>query len=222
MAYRVRVWDLPTRLFHWLLVACIVALFVTGYVGGTAMDWHARTGYAVLALLLFRIVWGFVGGHWSRFRSFVYAPRSILAYVSGRAHPDHLVGHNPLGAGSVFAMLLVLLAQVATGLVGDDEISFTGPLNRFVSNARGLAATWYHRRVGQWLLVALVLLHLGAIAFYRFKKRDDLVRPMVGGDKLLARPAASSRDDAASRIVAAVLLALAAAAVTWLVRLGNP
>lgn len=222
MPYRVRVWDLPTRLFHWLLVGCIVALFVTGYVGGAAMDWHARTGYAVLALLLFRIVWGFVGGHWSRFRSFVYAPRSVLAYVSGRAHPDHLVGHNPLGAGSVFAMLLLLLAQVATGLVGDDEIAFTGPLNRFVSNARGLAATWYHRRIGQWLLVALVVLHLAAIAFYRLKKRDDLVRPMVSGDKQLARPAPSSRDDAASRMVAAVLLALAAAAVTWLVRLGNP
>ena len=91
------------------------------------MDWHARLGYAVLALLLFRLVWGFVGGRWSRFASFLYAPRSVLAYLRGQPHPDHLVGHNPLGAGSVFAMLAVLLAQVATGLVSDDEIAFTGP-----------------------------------------------------------------------------------------------
>ena len=101
----------------------------------------------MLTLLLFRIVWGFIGGgHWSRFRSFLYAPVSVLAYLGGRAHPDHLVGHNPLGAGSVFAMLLVLLAQVATGLMGDDEIAFTGPLNRFVSSASGRARTWYRKR----------------------------------------------------------------------------
>jgi cytochrome b len=160
MAYRVRVWDLPTRLFHWLLVACVAGLIATGYIGGAWMGWHARIGYAVLTLLLFRIAWGFVGGHWSQFRAFLYHPGSVVAYLRGRGHPDHLVGHNPLGAGSVFAMLLVLLAQVATGLVGDDEIAFTGPLNRFVSTSRGLAATWYHKAVGQWLLVGLIVLHL--------------------------------------------------------------
>jgi cytochrome b len=166
MTHRVRVWDLPTRLFHWLLAACVVLLVVTGYIGGDAMPWHARVGYAVLALLLFRLAWGFVGGRWSRFKSFLYRPASVLAYVGGRAHPDHLVGHNPLGAGSVFAMLLVLAAQVGTGLFADDEIAFTGPLNRFVSNATGLAATWYHKAVGQWLLIGLVVLHLAAIAWY--------------------------------------------------------
>ena len=221
MAYRVRVWDLPTRLFHWLLVACVAGLIVTGYVGGGAMDWHARIGYAVLTLLLFRIAWGFVGGHWSQFRAFLYHPGSVVAYLRGRAHPDHLVGHNPLGAGSVFAMLLVLLAQVATGLVGDDEIAFTGPLNRFVSTSKGLAATWYHKAVGQWLLVGLIVLHLGAIAFYRVRKRQDLVRPMIVGDKDLAAPAPSSRDDLASRAVALVIAVVAAALVAWIVRLGR-
>ena len=100
MAHRIRVWDLPTRLFHWLLALCVVGLVVTGKVGGAAMDWHARLGYAVLALLLFRLAWGFIGGHWSRFATFLYAPRSVGAYLAGRGHPDHLVGHNPLGAGS--------------------------------------------------------------------------------------------------------------------------
>lgn len=221
MASRVRVWDLPTRLFHWLLVACVVGLVVSGYRGGDAMVWHARLGYAVLTLLLFRIVWGFVGGRWSRFHTFVYAPRSVLAYLRGQPHPDHLVGHNPLGAGSVFAMLLVLLAQVGTGLLGDDEISFTGPLNRFVDGGTGLAATWYHKAVGQWLLAALVVLHIAAVLFYLLRKRQNLVRPMLAGDKELAAPAAASRDDAVTRLGAAVVLGLCAAAVTWMVGLGQ-
>lgn len=220
MAHRVRVWDLPTRLFHWLLVLCVVGLVVTGKVGGGAMDWHARLGYAVLALLLFRLVWGFIGGHWSRFASFVYAPRSVGAYLGGRGHPDHLVGHNPLGAGSVFALLLVLLVQVGTGLVGDDEIAFTGPLNRFVSSSTGLAATAYHKQWGQWLVIGLVLLHVAAILWYLLRRRQNLVRPMIVGDKEVAHAARASRDDAGSRLVALVVLAAAAGVVTWIVRLG--
>jgi cytochrome b len=198
---------------------CVVLLVATAYAG--AMQWHARAGYVVLALLLFRIVWGFIGGRWSRFASFLYAPRSVAAYLRGSAHPDHLVGHNPLGAGSVFAMLAVLLAQVATGLVGDDEIGFQGPLNRFVSIDRGLAATWYHRKIGQWLVIALVLLHVAAIAYYVVRKRQVLVRPMVVGDKDLATPASPSRDDAGSRLVAAAVLAACSALVWWVVRPGS-
>jgi cytochrome b len=221
MAYRVRVWDLPTRLFHWLLALCVVGLVITGYVGGAAMDWHARLGYAVLTLLLFRLVWGFVGGHWSRFRSFLYAPGSVVAYLRGRSHPDYLVGHNPLGAGSVFAMLLILLAQVGTGLVGDDEIAFTGPLNRFVSTSKGLAATWYHKQVGQWLVIGLVVLHILAVLYYVMRRKQALVRPMIAGDKEVATPAPSSRDDLATRSAAAVLLAVCAGIVWAIVRLGS-
>jgi cytochrome b len=220
MTYRVRVWDLPTRLFHWLLAACVIGLVVTGKQG--AMDWHARLGYAVLTLLAFRLVWGILGGRWSRFSSFVYSPGSVLAYLRRQAHPDHLIGHNPLGALSVFAMLLVLAAQVATGLIGDDEIAFTGPLNRFVASSTGLAATWYHKAIGQWLLIGLVVLHVAAVLFYLWKKRENLVRPMLVGDKVLAHPAQPSRDDLASRMVALVLLAACAAVVAWVVGLGNP
>ncbi len=222
MPHRVRVWDLPTRLFHWLLVACVILLVVTGHVGGDALQWHARLGYSVLALLLFRLAWGFVGGHWSRFRNFLYRPSALAAYVAGRARPEHGVGHNPLGAVSVFAMLLVLLAQVATGLVTDDEIAFTGPLNRFVASSTGLAATWYHKAVGQWLVVALAILHVAAVVFYLARKRQNLVRPMLVGDKDLAAAAPASRDDLGSRSLAGVLALVAAAAVWWLVSLGNP
>lgn len=219
MAYRVRVWDLPTRLFHWLLAACVIALVATAKAG--AMLWHERLGYAVLTLLLFRIVWGVVGGHWSRFASFLYAPGSVVAYLRGRAHPDHLIGHTPLGAASVFAMLLVLAAQVGTGLVSDDEIAFTGPLNRFISTDAGLAATSYHRAIGQWLVLGLVLLHLAAIAWYAWRKRQNLVRPMLAGDKEVAAEARSSRDDTVTRTAAAVLLAACGAATWWIVALGN-
>jgi cytochrome b len=219
MAYRVRVWDLPTRLFHWLLVFCVVSLVVTGYQG--AMEWHARLGYAVLSLLLFRLVWGFVGGRWSRFASFVPTPGRVRAYLQGSAHPDHLVGHNPLGAGSVFAMLLLLLAQVLTGMVSDDDAGFTGPLNRFVTNARGLQAAWYHKVVGQWVIVALVVLHIAAVVYYLAKKRQNLVRAMVIGDKELVAPASSSRDDLVSRAIALVLIAACAGGVAWIVQWGN-
>ena len=221
MAFRVRVWDLPTRLFHWLLVFCVVSLVISGYVGGPAMVWHARLGYTVLALLLFRIAWGLVGGHWSRFKSFIYAPSSVMAYLRGQSHPDHLIGHNPLGAGSVFAMLLVLLAQVGTGLVSDDEIAFQGPLNRFVASSKGLAATWYHKQIGQWLVIGLVVLHVAAVLYYLLKKRTNLIRPMLVGDKEVVAPAVSSRDDTVSRLAAAVVFGLGAAAVTWLVSLGS-
>jgi cytochrome b len=221
MANKIRVWDLPTRLFHWGLVACIVGLVATGYTGGSAMNWHARIGYAALSLLLFRLLWGVVGGRWSRFSSFLYSPGSVINYLRGRAHPDHLIGHNPLGAASVFAMLAVLLAQVATGLVGDDEISFTGPLNRFVESSKGLAATWYHKRIGQWLLLALVVLHIGAVLYYVVRRKDNLIKAMVGGDKMLARPAPGSRDTPGTRLLALALLALCSAAVAWLVRLGG-
>jgi cytochrome b len=221
MAIRVRVWDLPTRLFHWVLVVCIVCLFITGYRGGDVMPWHARFGYAVMTLLIFRIVWGFVGGRWSRFASFFYSPASVVAYLRGRSHPDHLVGHNPLGAGSVFAMLLVLAAQVATGLIGDDEIAFTGPLNRFVATASGLGATWYHKSIGQWLLVALVVLHVAAVLFYLLKKRQNLVRPMLTGDKEVETQAISARDDARTRVAALVIIAIAAGIVVWVARFGT-
>jgi cytochrome b len=217
MPTTVRVWDLPTRIFHWALAASVLGSLATAWAPGSWVEWHARLGYGSLALLVFRLLWGVVGGRWSRFTSFLYSPRSVMAYLRGSPHPDHLVGHNPLGAGSVFAMLLVLLVQVGTGLVSDDEIAFQGPLNRFVATSKGLAATSYHKNIGQWLVVALVVLHVGAILYYLLKKGDNLVRPMVSGDRDVASPTASSRDDAAVRLLALLLFAACAGGVAWLV-----
>lgn len=218
---KLRVWDLPTRLFHWLLAACVIGLVITGKVGGNAMVWHAWLGCAVGALLVFRLLWGFVGGRWSRFASFIYSPGSTLAYLRGRAHPDHLIGHNPLGALSVFALLAILAVQVATGLVSDDEIAFTGPLNRFVASATGLAATAWHKQYGQWIIIALVVLHVAAILFYVLVKRETLVKPMITGDKEAGGSAGPSRDDAGTRVLAALLFAACAGLAAWVSSLGG-
>jgi cytochrome b len=219
----IRVWDLPTRLFHWLLAAAVVGLVITANVGGNWMNWHLRLGYAVLTLLLFRLVWGFVGGHWSRFGSFFYAPSSVLAYLRGRAKPEHRVGHTPLGALSVFALLLILLAQVTTGLMSDDEIAFFGPLVRFVSGETVALATGYHKNVGKFIVIGLVVLHVAAIVFYKWVKKDNLVRPMVSGDKQVAAGSnlPQARDTLASRVLALVVLAACGGAVAWLVQLGS-
>lgn len=219
MSYKVRVWDLPTRIFHWSLLVCVVALVVSGQVGGAAMDWHFRLGYAVLTLLLFRLVWGLVGGYWSRFSSFLYSPGSIIRYLHGHPRIEDGIGHNPLGSASVFAMLLFLSLQVGTGLISDDEIASAGPLTRFVSASLVSQATAYHKQVGKLILMALVALHVLAILFYLFRKGENLLRPMVLGDKEVTLPAPNARDDARSRTLAAVVLVLCGASVLLLLKL---
>lgn len=211
----VRIWDLPVRLFHWTLAACVVALVITAKVGGNAMEWHFRLGYAVLALLVFRIVWGLVGGRWSRFTAFLYSPMRLVRYLKGSAHAEDSIGHSPLGALSVFGLLAVLIAQVATGLLSDDEIAFAGPLTRFVSNAVVGQATSYHKEIGQYLVIGFVVLHLLAIGFYVLVRRQRLVGPMVHGNKDLAAPAVPSRDDWASRALALIVLAGCAGLAWW-------
>ncbi|MCK6425516.1 MAG: cytochrome b/b6 domain-containing protein [Burkholderiaceae bacterium] len=220
---RVRVWDLPTRLFHWLLLACVVGAVVTAKLGGNAVVWHFRFGAAVLALLAFRLVWGLIGGRWSRFSAFVHSPAAFWRYLRGRARPDeHLdVGHNPLGALSVFALLAVLVLQVATGLVADDEIANTGPLVAHVSGALSSQATTWHKTFGQWLLFALVGLHLAAILFYRVAQGRDLVGPMLHGDKLLEVPVPAAADGLPQRLLALAVAAASAALATWVLGLGG-
>ena len=217
----VRVWDLPTRLFHWSLVACVVASFISVKIGGNAMAWHLRCGYAVLALLAFRLLWGFVGGYWSRFASFLYSPATLLRYLRGQGRSDeHFdVGHTPLGSVSVFAMLLFLSAQVASGLFADDEIATTGPLNKLVSSATGLWLTGYHKHIGQWVLIALVLLHVAAVVTYRLRLNTDLIGPMFSGDKLLPSGVQASDDDNTTRGMAAVVLTACAAILAYVLNL---
>lgn len=205
MSNTVRVWDLPTRLFHWLLLACLVGLVSTAQAGGNAMEWHFRLGYAVLSLLLFRFAWGFVGGQWSRFSSFIYSPRTLICYLRGQEQPEHAIGHNPLGAISVFLLLGVLLLQVVSGMISDDEIAATGPLVKYVSDTLVRSATFYHKDIGANILYGLAALHLGAILFYKFKKGQNLTLSMFHGDKNITTAIIHSRDDAQSRFRACLV-----------------
>ncbi|MFZ2220390.1 MAG: cytochrome b/b6 domain-containing protein [Rhodoferax sp.] len=221
MSSKIRVWDLPTRLFHWLLAGAVIGSLISANVGGTAMEWHFRLGYAVLSLLLFRLVWGVVGGHWSRFSTFFYSPATLWRYLTGQVLPEHAIGHSPTGALSVFGILVFLLLQVAAGLFSDDDISASGPLGKFVSNGVVESATFYHTNVGKFMLLALIVAHLIAIAYYVFKKKTNLVRPMLSGDKATDILATPSRDDAASRGLALVIFVICASLVAAMVNLAS-
>ncbi len=220
-----RVWDLPTRVFHWLLAFCVISALISGEVGGDALAWHLRLGYCLITLLLFRVVWGFIGGHWSRFKQFLYSPLTIIRYLRGHHQPEHEVGHSPLGSLSVWGLLLILGAQVATGLMSDDEIATQGPLVKFISGATSSLATNYHKHWGKVIIIVLVLLHVAAILFYLFKKKQNLIMPMLRGDKAIpiakTQTLAASKDQLAQRITALVIFAAIAFAVAYSVqRLG--
>ena len=183
---RVRVWDAPVRIVHWLIALSIPALWWTGEHG--QLEWHRRVGYALLGLLIFRLIWGFVGGSTARFGSFVRGPRAVMGYAAKLARGETVVavGHNPMGGWSVLGLLALTLAETALGLFSVDVDGLeSGPLAARVDFDNGrLAAHWHH-----WLfnaLLALVGLHLAAIAFYAVVKRDNLIAPMVTGSRAMA------------------------------------
>lgn len=211
----VRIWDLPTRLFHWALAGLLTASWLSGQFGGQPwLEWHFRSGYAILTLLVFRLLWGFAGDRYARFASFAPSSRDALRYLRS---PRPWAGHNPLGALSVYALLIVAAVQVVTGLFASDGDFTEGPWTRFVSESAVKLASSIHR-FNRWVLLALVLLHLGAIAWHTVGRREPLMRGMINGDRNLfdAEPAA---DDTAVRLRALVLLGLSVALVAYVVTL---
>ena len=215
--YTIRIWDLPTRLFHWTLALCVLALVITGNVGGDAMVWHFRFGYAVLALLIFRTVWGFCGGHWSRWSTLRGHPKTVWSYLR-RPENAAQAGHNPLGSLSVLALLTLLLLQVATGLISDDEIATAGPFVPWVSSSLSTLATHWHTATGKKFLLLFVALHLVAIWFYRRFKQKPLTRAMWTGDQILATEVPPSRDNARTRLLGLGVWCLACGLVYWLIQ----
>jgi cytochrome b len=210
-----RIWDLPTRLFHWTLAALVAFSVVTVKLGGFWMDWHMRSGYAILTLVLFRVLWGFAGNRYARFSNFIRPPAVIVDYLRGRV--AHGAGHSPLGALSVVAMLAVMMLQASTGLFSNDGNFTEGPLAKFVSGALGERVSTVHRW-GEWAIYALVGLHLAAVAYYSAFRSLGLVRPMITGDRA-GLDAPPGEDGGALRLRALVLAALAAGLVAWIVNL---
>jgi len=212
---RVRVWDLPLRLFHVLLLICVAVALVTAQLGGNWMTWHVRAGASTVGLLLFRAIWGFVGPRYARFHTFLYPPRQVLACLKPGVHASmRHAGHNPAGAVSVFAMLLVLLAESVSGLFSSDAIATEGALVRFGSDAAVSTATSLHVAL-QWAVYALIALHLLAIFGRLLLKREDLIRPMLSGDKygIDAEPA---MDTPMVRGIGLALASLLIAGSIWL------
>ncbi len=217
MSQRIRVWDLPTRLFHWSLAALVVLSFVSVKIGGNWLTWHFYSGYALIALVGFRLVWGFVGGRYARFSSFLFGPKAIIGYLRGSPDAPRTLGHNPLGSLSVYGLLGLTGLQALGGLFANDDIASEGPLARFVSKEVSDQITSLHH-LNEKFIMLLVLTHIAALLYYRFAKRENLVRAMVTGDKHEGDPAAASRDDAALRMRAVLVLGVCAALVWALLK----
>jgi cytochrome b len=216
--YSAPVWDLPVRVFHWALALLVISQLVTAALGGNAMQVHAFGGYAILALVLFRILWGFFGGTHARFRDFVRAPAAVVRYaksILGGPHATHR-GHNPLGGWSVLVMLGSLLVQAATGLFANDDVMMEGPLAKHVSERASKIATAIHD-VNAAILFTLVAIHIAAVLFYWLAKKEDLIVPMITGRKLSATSSEPARYGSAW--LAALLLGCSAAAVYFIVRI---
>jgi cytochrome b len=199
---KIKVWDLPLRLFHWLLVAAVATAFVSAKIGGNAMVWHGRAGLLIIGLVAFRIVWGFIGSGTARFTSFVRGPAAIKAYLDGQWHG---VGHNPLGALSVLGLLTLVGVQATTGLFANDDISYQGYLYALVGAKLSGQLTGLHK-LFEPALITLVILHLGAIAFYMRIKKRNLVKPMITGWDEASKPVEPPRNGGmAAFLVAATI-----------------
>lgn len=212
----VRVWDLPTRLFHWLTVALVAAAYATWQLN--RMDWHAWVGEILLALLLFRLLWGIFGSDTARFSRFLAAPRTALRHLARllRREPDHQAGHNPAGGWMVVLLLLILLGETLTGIFVNNDIADVGPLTAMTPAAVADAIDALHAILWNVLLAAIAL-HLAAIVAYAVAKGQNLLLPMVTGTKVL--PQEVPQPGLASPLRAVLLLAVSAGAAALIVRL---
>jgi cytochrome b len=218
----VPVWDIFVRCFHWSLVGLFTFSVVSAKLGGNWIEWHVKSGYAILALVLFRMIWGFVGGEYARFSSFLAGPVRGVRFLLGlfQKQTQHVAGHNPVGGWMVIVLLLLLALQATLGLFSNDEIATTGPLARYVSDDTSISAMSWHRRIGDALLI-LVGVHILAVLFHVFVKKEGLIRAMFNGNKQLpeslAREANVARKSSVSVgfVVLTIAIIAVAVAVNW-------
>jgi cytochrome b len=216
----VKVWDLPTRLFHWTLAILVAFSWWSGEQGYGWMPWHFWSGYAVLTLLIYRLMWGFVGSRTARFSDFVKGPREGLHHLTALLRPGKTddVGHNPMGGWMVVALLLLLLVQTGTGLFAEDANMNAGPLYLVVSEKASRQLGDIHEIVSKLVLIAIIL-HVLAVIAYLVLKRDNLIGPMFSGKKDLNLPP-GAEPKMANPFLALALLALSALIVYGITRLG--
>jgi cytochrome b len=211
-----KVWDLPVRLFHWAIVGLILAAWLSQEFN--RMQWHMWIGETILTLLLFRVVWGFIGSDTARFSRFLRSPVAAARHLAHirRREPDHEIGHNAAGGWMVLVMLGLIGVQAATGLFSNDDGNTEGPLMHLASKDRSDWLSHIHSLNFKFIEIVIAL-HILAIAAYAVLKRQNLLRPMVTGAKLMPENATAPR--LVSPVRAAVALAFATGAVVWLTRL---
>jgi cytochrome b len=211
-----KVWDLPVRLFHWSLLASVAGAWLTNSLGVTYFRYHLWCGYAVLVLVSFRILWGMVGTRHARFWNFLRGPLATAQYgfslLRGSNTPS--AGHNPLGGLMVLLLLALLLTEAATGLFGNDEIFNFGPLYSYVTSAQSIALTSLHRKLFNFILAA-VALHVLAVAYYQFFKREKLVNAMWHGRKPATAVPAGEQISGSRLWLALLLLVVLSAVLAW-------
>lgn len=214
---KIRVWDLPTRVFHWSIVVLFIFSWVSAKIGGTTMQYHLWSGYAMLSLVIFRVLWGVAGSETTRFAHFVRGPRTVMAHARAflkSGYQSVALGHNALGGWSVLAMLFALALQTTTGLFANDDITTEGPLYHLVSKATSDLISEIHSSAF-YVLLALVVMHISAIVFYRVVHHENLLTPMLTGDKVVGQGTPALRQ--ASVWLALVLALAAGGAVYWIV-----
>lgn len=212
---KIRVWDLPVRLFHWLLVLMLGISWITAEIGGNAMEYHMWSGYVILGLLLFRVLWGIVGSETARFSHFIYGPAAVLEYARAlfKSTYKSATGHTPLGGWSVIALLLTLATQAISGLFSNDDIANEGPLYHLVHKATSNLFSLVHLYSFN-ILLGLVIIHLVAIVYYRLKHRDNLIKPMISGYKLVDTNTIEPKQ---SNLLLATIFALLTAGTVYLI-----
>lgn len=214
------VWDLPTRLFHWLLALLILAAFLSD----ENRDLHQRIGITILALVLFRLIWGVIGGRYARFTNFLRGPKAVIEHLHEmrQPNPPQHVGHNAAGGWMVAVLLVLVLAQAGTGLFTNDLITYVGPLGGLVAESTSEKITTLHKIMSN-LILAAVALHVGAVAVYLIWKKQNLVRPMLTGRRAdlgdAGLPPLADRAPPLWR--AAIAVAVAIAAVAGILSLGR-
>ncbi len=216
-AGRVFVWDIPVRLFHWTLLALMVALFVTAEILDGAIELHATLGRAVLALVLFRLLWGVAGSSYARFSQFVRGPETVMAYVRTllARQAGFIAGHNPLGGWMVMTLLVTVMLQAVLGLFANDDILFEGPFAYLVSKDTSDLISGLHQDMFTVLLV-LVGLHVAAVIWHKLFKGENLLPAMFSGYKELPTGAEAENAHGGGLLLAITLLAICVLAVYWL------
>lgn len=216
------IWDLPTRLFHWLLVASILGQYVTAELLDDAVQWHFYIGYFTLGLIVFRVLWGIWGPKYAKFSGFVKGPVAVLEYAKSLFDRDSLpsVGHNPLGGWFVLLMITLVLIQSISGLFMTDDIFLDGPLRGMAdSDILEIMSSLHHLAFDT--LIYVIALHIGASVFYTVFKRQKLIPPMINGNKMMPEDEEQYYGEPQgiehSKLARAIVIAILSAAIVYVV-----